>query len=162
MFRFAGKLAAALVPAVLLLPGSAPALTLAPPAPVAEESAQVEYAPAGGPQYEPAPMYSWVAIRAVSRKVKRHRRGLIIAWVMPCRERERDRVSLWRGRRRLRTRRLNLACSVRFRPKVNRRSTFRVEVEGDDLYMPAVSRKLTLRPVRHLPHRFRFIHRPIG
>lgn len=100
------------------------------------------------PQYQPAPSPSYIAIRAVSRKVKRHRRGLITAWVTPCPGRRGDPVTLWRGRRRLGTRYLDRACSAHFRPRIDRRSSFRVTVKGDSAYLSAISRKLTLKPVR--------------
>jgi len=100
------------------------------------------------PEYQPAPSPSYIAIRAVSRKVKRHRRGLITAWVTPCPGRRGDPVTLWRGRRKLGTRYLDRACSAHFRPRVDRRASFRVTVKGDSAYLAAISRKLTLRPVR--------------
>jgi len=105
-----------------------------------------------GPIYTPpaqkmqAPSY--IAIRAVSRKVRRHRRGLITAWVTPCESRRGDPVTLWRGRRNLGTRYLDRVCSVRFRPRIDRRSTFRTTVRADSQYLSAISRKLTIRPVR--------------
>jgi glucose/sorbosone dehydrogenase len=100
------------------------------------------------PQYQPPPAASYIAIRAVSRKVTRHRRGLINAWVTPCNGRRGDPVTLWRGRRKLGTRYLDRACSVRFRPRIDRRTSFRATVRGDDEYLPAISRKVTIRPVR--------------
>jgi hypothetical protein len=101
------------------------------------------------PQYQPSPATpAYVGIRAVSRKVKRHRRGLITAWVTPCAGRRGDPVTLWRGRRNLGTRHLDRVCSVRFRPRIDRRSSFRATVRGDGFYLPAISRKVTIRPVR--------------
>ena len=100
------------------------------------------------PQYQPTPAASYIAIRAVSRKVTRHRRGLINAWVTPCSGRRGDPVTLWRGRRKLGTRYLDRACSVRFRPRIDRRAGFRATVRGDDEFLPAISRKVTIRPVR--------------
>ncbi len=104
-------------------------------------------------QYEPAPTASYIAIRAVSRKVRRHRRGLITAWVTPCKDRRGDPVTLWRGRRRLGTHFLDRACSVRFRPRIDRRSTFRATARGNSEYLPAISRKVTVKPVRRHRHR---------
>jgi hypothetical protein len=101
------------------------------------------------PEYKPAPAPSYIAIRAVSRKVKRHRRGLINAWVTPCKERRGDAVTLWRGRQKLGTRYLDRACSVRFRPRIDRRTGFRATIRGNQEYLPAISRKVTIRPVRH-------------
>jgi Glucose / Sorbosone dehydrogenase len=97
---------------------------------------------------------SYIGIRAISRKVKRHRRGLVTAWVTPCPDGRRgDPVTLWRGRRQLGTRHLDRVCSVRFRPRIDRRSTFRATVKGDQTFLPAISRKVTIRPVRHLRRR---------
>jgi hypothetical protein len=105
------------------------------------------------PQYKPAPSPSYIAIRTVSRKVKRHRRGLITTWVTPCPGRRGDPVTLWRGRRRLGTRYLDRACSAHFRPRIDRRSSFRTTVRESTEYLPAISRKLTLKPVRRHRHR---------
>jgi hypothetical protein len=108
------------------------------------------------PQYQPQPSVlspSYIAIRAVSRKVRRHRRGLITAWVTPCDGRRGDPVTLWRGRRNLGTRYLDRVCSVRFRPRIDRRSSFRATVRADKQYLSAISRKLTIKPVRRHRHR---------
>src|SRR4029077_19033359 len=69
-----------------------------------------------GPAAAPPPTLagSFVGIRTISRRVRRHRRGLITAWVTPCPGRRGDPVTLWRGRRKLGTRHLDRACSVRF------------------------------------------------
>jgi hypothetical protein len=98
----------------------------------------------------PAPLTaSFVGIRAFSRKVLRHRRALITAWVAPCKGRRGDPVTLWRGRAKLGTRRLDRVCSVRFRPRINRRSRFRAIVAPSDTDASAISRKLTIKPRRH-------------
>ena len=96
---------------------------------------------------------SFIGIRAASRKVRRHRRGLISVWVAPCNGRRGDPVTLYRGRRNLGTRYLDRACSARFRPRIDRRSSFRATVRADADYLPAISRKLTLKPVRRHRHR---------
>ncbi len=106
--------------------------------------------PAPPPVYTPTQSPSYVAIRAIGRRVWRHRRGLIIAWAIPCKSRRRgDPVTLYRGRRKLGTHYLDRACSVRFRPRIDRRSTFRVSTRETSEYLPALSRKVTLKPVRH-------------
>jgi Glucose / Sorbosone dehydrogenase len=96
---------------------------------------------------------SFIGIRAVSRKVRRHRRGLISAWVSPCNGHRGDAVTLWRGRRNMGTRYLDRACSVRFRPRIDRRSSFRATVRANADYLPAISRTLTVKPVRRHRHR---------
>jgi hypothetical protein len=108
------------------------------------------------PSYTPpqkARVASFIDIRAVSRKVRRHRRGLITAWVTPCNGRRGDPVTLYRGRRNMGTRYLDRACSARFRPRIDRRSSFRATVRQSDEYLPAISRKLTIKPVRRHRHR---------
>lgn len=130
----------------LVGPGGGSCAATAPPAPV----------------YAPAPIASYVGIRAFGRKVKRHRRGLLIAWARPCKKsRHGEAISLWRGRARLQTRHLNLACAVRFRPRVDRRSGFRVMTKGDGGYLSATSRKVTLLPVRRLRHIWPQLHRRV-
>ena len=96
---------------------------------------------------------SFIGVRAVSRKVRRHRRGLITVWVTPCKGRRGDPVTLWRGRRNMGTRYFDRACSARFRPRIDRRSTFRATARQTDEYLPAISRKLTIKPVRRHRHR---------
>ncbi|HWO47401.1 MAG TPA: PQQ-dependent sugar dehydrogenase, partial [Solirubrobacterales bacterium] len=83
---------------------------------------------------------SHVGVRAATRKVKRNRRGLISAWVSPCNGRRGGQVTLWRGRRNLGTRRLDQVCSARFRPRIGRRSSFRVTVKADQAFAGAISR----------------------
>jgi len=113
--------------------------------------------PTVAPIYKPAEQKaqapSYIAIRAVSRKVRRHRRGLIAAWVTPCNGHRGDAVTLWRGRRNMGTRYLDRACSVRFRPRIDRRSSFRATVHANADYLPAISRTLTVKPVRKHRHR---------
>lgn len=91
---------------------------------------------------------SHVGVRAATRKVKRNRRALISAWVSPCNGRRGGQVTLWKGRRNLGTRRLDRVCSARFRPRIGRRSSFRVTVKADQVFAGAISRRLTIRPVR--------------
>jgi hypothetical protein len=98
------------------------------------------------PPRELAPSY--VKVRAASRKAKRNRRALILAWVGPCNGRHGDPVTLWRGRRNLGTRHLDRVCSAHFRPRIKRRSNFRVTVRANDTYAAAISRRLTIRPLR--------------
>lgn len=89
---------------------------------------------------------SFVGIRALRRKVPKNRRTLITAWVSPCKDRRGDPVTLWRGKRRMGTRRLDRVCTVRFRPRISRRFRFRATVKADATYAAAISRKLTIKP----------------
>lgn len=101
--------------------------------------------------YAPERKASHIRIRAANRKVKRRKRALISVWVSPCDGRRGEPVTLWRGGRRVGFRRLNRACSAHFRPRILRRSAFRARVAGNAEYLPAVSRKVSIRPVRKLP-----------
>jgi glucose/arabinose dehydrogenase len=93
---------------------------------------------------------SFVGIRALRRKVPRNKRALITAWVSPCKDRRGDPVTLWRGRRKMGTRRLDRVCTVRFRPRISRRSGFRATVKANETYVAAISRKLTVKPKKRL------------
>lgn len=111
--------------------------------------------------YAPERKHSFVRIRAANRKVKRRKRALISVWLSPCDQRRGDPVTLWHGRKRVGFRRLNRACSAHFRPRIVRKSGFRARIAGNDEYLPAVSRKVTIRPVRklRLPRKPRFAER---
>ena len=89
-----------------------------------------------------------LGIKAVSRRVKRGKRATITAWASPCPGRRGDPVRLWRGRRELGTRHLDRVCSVRFRPRIGHRLNFRATIREDREFLPAQSRRLTIR-VRH-------------
>ena len=104
----------------------------------------------------PAPVLSpsFVGIKPLSRRVLRNRRALITAWVSPCKGRQGDPVTLWRGSRRIGTRHFDRVCTARFRPRISRRSGFRATVKTDDTYVAAISRKVTITPKkRHRRHR---------
>jgi hypothetical protein len=96
---------------------------------------------------------SFVGIRALRRKVPRNKRTLVTAWVSPCKGRSGEPVTLWRGRRKMGTRHLDRVCTVRFRPRISRRSAFRATVKANDTYVAAISRKLTVKPKKRRPNR---------
>jgi hypothetical protein len=103
--------------------------------------------PAACPLLSSAPLArTFVGIRAASRKVIRGKRATITVWVSPCRARKGNRVSLYRGARRIGARRLDTVCSARFRPRISRRSNFRATIAATGTYEAGVSRKLTIRP----------------
>ncbi|HEX7278634.1 MAG TPA: PQQ-dependent sugar dehydrogenase [Solirubrobacterales bacterium] len=100
-----------------------------------------------GAAQPPTPLASsLVGIRALRRKVPRNKRALITAWVSPCKGRQGDPVTLWKGRRKMGTRHLDRVCTARFRPRISRRAGFRATVRADDTYVAAISRKLTVKP----------------
>lgn len=106
-----------------------------------------------GPQaQQPVLKGSFVGIRALRRKVKRNKRAFITAFVSPCDGRRGQRVSLWQGKRRIGVRRLDRVCSVRFRPRIKHRVSFRAKVASDGVYGEAISRKLKIRILRRHRH----------
>jgi glucose/arabinose dehydrogenase len=109
-----------------------------------------EAAACGTAQPPTPPSASFVGIRALRRKVPRNKRTLITAWVSPCKGRSGEPVTLWRGRRKMGTRHLDRVCSVRFRPRISRRSPFRATVRADETYVAAISRKLTVKPKKRV------------
>ena len=115
-----------------------------------------ETAACGVPVISPPPPLAtaFVGIRALRRKVVRNKRAMITAWVSPCRGRRGEPVTLWRGRRKMGTRRLDRVCSVRFRPRITRRSRFRATVKANETFAAAISRKLTVKPKKR-PRRAR-------
>lgn len=97
---------------------------------------------------------SFVGLKPLRRRVLRNRRALITAWVSPCKGRQGDPVTLWRGRKRIGTRHFDKVCTARFRPRISRRSGFRATVKGNETYAAAISRKVTVKPKkRHRRHR---------
>jgi Glucose / Sorbosone dehydrogenase len=102
----------------------------------------------GSPQPTVTLSPSYIRVRALRRKVKRNRRALINAWVSPCNGRRGDPVTLWRGRRKLGSRLLDRVCSANFRPRIKRRSGFRITVNANKTYVAAISRRVTIRPLR--------------
>jgi glucose/sorbosone dehydrogenase len=91
---------------------------------------------------------SLIRVRALRRKVKRNRRAFITAIVSPCEGRRGEPVSLWQGRRRLGSRRLDRVCTVRFRPRIKHRVTLRAKIASDGTYEEAISRRLKIRILR--------------
>jgi hypothetical protein len=91
------------------------------------------------------PLRSFVGIKAQGHKVKKRKRAQITAWVSPCTGRRGEPVKLFRGRAHIATRRLDRACSVRFRPRITRRANFRATIGEDANYVAAASRKLRIK-----------------
>jgi glucose/arabinose dehydrogenase len=87
---------------------------------------------------------SFIGIKAHGRHVRRGQRALITAFVSPCAGRKGEPVKLFEGRRHLATRRLDRACTARFRPKIRHRTRFRAFIAEDSTYVAAISRKLRI------------------
>ena len=80
------------------------------------------------------------------------RRVLITAFVSPCAKRQGEPVTLLSGGKRIGTRRLSRACTVHFRPRIDRGATLRASIAADSTYVAATSRRLRLR-IAHPRHR---------
>lgn len=91
---------------------------------------------------------SRVKVKASKRRVKRGNRIKVTAWVAPCESRQGEKVTLYRGKRKLATRALNKGCSARFHPRIARRGAFRVKVGANATYDGASSRALVLAPLK--------------
>lgn len=87
-----------------------------------------------------------VQASAARQEVELGQKALILARISPCAGREGQQVALHRGGRAVARRRLEGSCLARFRPRVVSQSTFRVRVPGTELYLPARSARLALRP----------------
>jgi hypothetical protein len=88
---------------------------------------------------------SRVKVRARSRTVKRGGRAFLTVGVGPCKGRPGERVTLYRGAKRLASARLSRKCVVRFHPRVRTRTAFRAKVAASDLYRAGTSRALKVR-----------------
>ncbi len=92
----------------------------------------------------PAPPHtaSTIGIKALRRKVRRHKRATISVFVSPCSGRKGEAVKLFSGRRHVGNAHLGLACTARFRPRITHAQAFRAEIGEDATYVAATSRKL--------------------
>ena len=97
--------------------------------------------------------HSATGIKAVSRSVERGGRALITAFVSPCAGRAGEPVGLFVGRRRVGVRRLSIACTANFRPRIARSSGFHASIESDGSFEASTSRVLTVRSRRPRRHR---------
>lgn len=99
------------------------------------------------PPVAAAPTY--VGIRAQSRRVQRNRRVQLTAWVSPCKGHSGEPVKLLRNGRHVATRRLDWACTVRFRPRISRGASFRATIRASAVSQAGASRHLKIRIGRH-------------
>lgn len=103
----------------------------------------VAYAPV---QYEPAPPTAIVGIKAERRRVRRGDPALIVAWISPCRGADGQLVRLLRDGRPNGSKYVSRACTVRFHPRVRRRTVFKAElVPEENRFLFAESRWLTIK-----------------
>ena len=88
---------------------------------------------------------AFAGLRAVRRRVERHRRALITAWASPCDGRRGERVKLLRRRAVIATKRLSRACTAHFSPRIGRPTAFRATIAEDTTYFAATSRLLKIK-----------------
>jgi glucose/arabinose dehydrogenase len=86
-----------------------------------------------------------VGLRAVRRRVERHRRALLTAWASPCEGRRGERVKLLRGRTVIASKPLSRACTAHFSPRIGRPTAFRATIAEDTVYLAATSRRLMIK-----------------
>jgi hypothetical protein len=72
-----------------------------------------------------------VVLAAFHSVVPRGARALLRAKASPCKGRRHDRVKLFRGGKRIATKRLNRRCVAHFRARIKHRSRFKVKVPAD-------------------------------
>lgn len=126
----------------LLILGVTNALALSLPNP---SNGGVSYTP-----YEPPPPI--VGIKAERRRVERGDPALIVAWISPCKGADGQLVRLLRDGRPNGTKYVSRACTVRFHPRVRRRTVFRAElVLEEERFLFAESRLLTIK-IDHRRH----------
>ena len=107
--------------------------------------------PAAQPQAKLPTVSSFVGIQAQRRRVEPGRRALLTVWVSPCNGRRGQPVQLRRNGRSFGSRYLSRACTARFLPRIRSGTTFAAGIRADETYLPAESRRLTIRlaqPVR--------------
>jgi hypothetical protein len=109
--------------------------------------------PAACPRTATSLAATYVGIRAQRRRVERNRRALITAFVSPCRNRKGKPIRLFRNGKHIATRRLDPACTVRFRPRISRGVVFRATIAADAISQAGSSRRLKIRIERHHRHR---------
>ena len=103
----------------------------------------VAYAPV---QYEPAPAPPIVGIKAERRRVERGDPALIVAWLSPCKGADGQLVRLLRNGWPNGSKYVGRACTVRFHPRVRRRTVFRAELMPEEnRFLFAESRLLTVK-----------------
>jgi len=96
--------------------------------------------------YEPPPAPPIVGIKAERRRVERGDPALIVAWISPCRGADGQLVRLLRDGRPSGSKYVSRACTVRFHPRVRRRTVFRTElVPEEERFLFAESRLLTIK-----------------
>jgi glucose/arabinose dehydrogenase len=92
---------------------------------------------------------AFVGLRAARRRVERHRKVQITAWVSPCEGRRGEKVRLLRKGVPIGARRLSVACTAQFLPRIARPTAFKATIAEDKAYQAATSRPLRIKIQRH-------------
>ncbi|MEK6251922.1 MAG: PQQ-dependent sugar dehydrogenase [Actinomycetota bacterium] len=87
-----------------------------------------------------------VVMAAFHRVVPHGARALLRAKAWPCKGRRHDKVELFKGRKRIATKRLNRNCVARFRARIRHRSRFKVKVPADKRHFAARTGWVTVVP----------------
>jgi hypothetical protein len=92
------------------------------------------------------PLRTRLRLTAGDRMVPRGDRALLRLRAKPCKGRRHDKAKLFRGRKRITTKRLNRHCVARFRPRITHRSRFKVKVPADKRHFAGRSGTVIVRP----------------
>jgi Glucose / Sorbosone dehydrogenase len=90
------------------------------------------------------PPHTHVRLRVARYRVPLGASALLRAKAFPCKGRRHDLVNLYRGRKRIDTKRLNRRCVARFRPRIGHRSRFFAKVRHDVHHRAGRSRRVTV------------------
>jgi glucose/arabinose dehydrogenase len=101
-----------------------------------------------GSSAQPCLLGSRLKLQAAKRRVKRGAPAKLTVWVAPCEGRQGEKVTLYRGKRKIGTKALNKGCSARFHPRIGKRGAYRVRIGADPTYDSATSRRLVIAPLR--------------
>jgi glucose/arabinose dehydrogenase len=85
-----------------------------------------------------------VVLAAFHSVVPRGARALLRVKAKPCKGRRHDRVKLFRGGKRIATKRLNHRCVAHFRARIRHRSRFKVKVPADKRHRAGKSALVTI------------------
>jgi glucose/arabinose dehydrogenase len=92
------------------------------------------------------PLRTRLLLTVADSVVPRGARVLLRAKAKPCKGRRHDKAKLFRGGKRIATRRLNRRCVARFRPRITHRSRFKVKVPADKRHFAGRSGTVIVRP----------------
>jgi glucose/arabinose dehydrogenase len=92
------------------------------------------------------PLRTHLRLHVADSTVPRGDRALLRARAKPCKGRRHDKAKLFRGSRRIATKRLDRNCVARFRPRIKRRSQFSARVRADKHHFAGRSGTVLVTP----------------